>query len=130
MRRVVCTAAAAATAACLGGAAPAQAPVMPPPPDYAAGLAASLAAARAAGTSAALILFIARYPDEPLTDDARAALAARRTPDPRPDPGPDGAIIAAFDRARLAGPAALAAFAAATPNHPLGAEALRPVWSR
>ena len=118
--------------AALGGAgllgASRRAPPLPPPADPAAVLAQALAAARADGSNAALILFIARYPDEPLTATARAALAARRWPDRRPAPGPDGAIIAAFDRARLAGPAALAAFAQAYPNHPLGAEALRPDW--
>jgi hypothetical protein len=105
-----------------------RAPPLPPPADPATVLAQALAAALADGSSAALILFIARYPDEPLTGTARAALAARRRPDPRIPAGPDGAVIAAFDRARLAGPAALAAFARAYPNHPLGAEALRPDW--
>ena len=73
-------------------------------------------------------MFIARNPDEALTDQARRTLAARSRPDPRPWPGPDGDIVAAFDRARLAGPAALAAFAAAFATHPLGAEARRPFW--
>jgi hypothetical protein len=100
---------------------------VPPPADPAAVLARALDAARA-GPNSGLILFIARYPDAPITAAARGALAARRRPDPGPAPGPDGAIVAAFDRARLAGPAALAAFARAYPNHPLGAEALRPEW--
>ena len=104
--------------------------VVPPPPDYAAGLASSLGQALADGSNAALILFIARYPDEPLTATARAALQARPDPDPRPAPGPDGAIIDAFDRARLAGPAALAAFARTHAGHPLGAEAGRTDWGR
>ena len=105
-----------------------RAPPLPPPADPGAVLAGALAAALADGSNAPLILFIARYPDEPLAGTARAALAGRRRPDPRPAPGPDGAIIAAFDQARLAGPAALAAFARAYPAHPLGAEALRPDW--
>jgi hypothetical protein len=112
------------------GAALAQGAGVPPPADPVAGLEAALAAALADGSNAALILFIARHPDAPPTDRARAALRARPAPDPRPDPGPDGAIIAAFDRARLAGPAALAAFAAAYPDHPLGAEARRAAWRR
>jgi hypothetical protein len=121
--------AAAAALLVVAGGAPAGPPaVMPPPPDDAAGLRATLAQARAAGSNAALIRFIARHPDEPLTGLARAALRARTAPDPRSAPGPDGAIVAAFDRARLAGPAALAGFAAATPNHPLGAEARRADW--
>ena len=102
---------------------------VPPPPDYAAGLRSTLDAALAEGSNAALILFIARYPDEALTDEARTALAARRRLDAG-YPGPDGDIFAAFDRARLAGPAALAAFAATYSGHPLGAEARRAVWSR
>ena len=50
------------------------------------------------------------------------ALAARRQADPTPVEGPDGNIVAAFDRARLDGPAMLDAFAARYPNHPLAAE--------
>jgi hypothetical protein len=56
---------------------------------------------------------------------ARAALKARTRSDPVPDPGPDGAIVAAFDR-----PAALAAFAATYPNHPFGLEAERAFWNQ
>jgi hypothetical protein len=93
------------------------------------GLEATLEQAEAAGTNGALVTFIARYPDDPLADRARALLAARRQPDPAPYPGPDGTIIAAFDRARLAGPAALADFARTYPNHPLAAEAARPFWT-
>ena len=62
--------------------------VVPPPPDYAAGLASSLGQALAEGSNAALILFIARYPDEPLTATARAALQARPDTDPRPGARP------------------------------------------
>lgn len=111
-----------------------------PPPDPGRALAAEFAAARAAGSSAALIGFIARHPDTPSAAEARVALAARRQPDPEAAPGaaagpgrdpgtdPDAAIVAAFDRARLAGPTALAGFAAAYPNHPLGLEAQRRFW--
>ena len=94
------------------------------------GLEATLDQAVAEGTNGALVGFIARYPDEPLADRARAMLAARRQPDAAPYPGPDGAIVAAFDRARLAGPAALAEFSRTYPNHPLAAEAARPFWVR
>lgn len=101
-----------------------------PPPDDAAGLARALARAEARGDNAALIAFIARNPDEPLTERARAALRARPLPDPASAGGPDGAIFLAFDRARLsADPAtALAAFARTYPGHPLAAEAARPIW--
>ncbi|MBP7000589.1 hypothetical protein [Amaricoccus sp.] len=100
-----------------------------PPPPPGAALAEELALAEAAGTSAALILFVARHPDE--ADAARARLAARHAPDPAPAAGPDADMIAAFDAARRSGdPAALAAFAARYPGHPLAAEALRPEWSR
>jgi hypothetical protein len=111
------------------GAGPTTAGAVPPAADFAARLPALLAAARAEGSNAALILFLARWPDTAEAEEARVALRARGRPDPRPDPGPDGTIVAAFDRARLAGPAALAAFAAAYPNHPLGLEAERPFWS-
>ena len=89
--------------------------------------AANSRSALAAGTSAALILFLARHPDGTEAGTARAALE-RREPDPAPPGGPDGDIVAAFDRARPGGPAALDAFAARYPNHPLAAEAGR--WSR
>ena len=97
-------------------------------PDHAAVLQGAFDRALADGSNGALILFIARNPDEALTAEARAALAARTAPDRQPFPGPDGDIIAAFDRARLAGPSALAAFAAGNAPHPLAAEALRPYW--
>ena len=128
-RRLALGMATAVLAASAAGAA-GQPAVTPPPPDYAAGLRATLERALAEGSNAALILFLARHPDEPLADEARAALKLRPRPDPVADPGPDGAIVAAFDRARLAGPVALAAFAAAYPNHPLGLEARRAEWSR
>jgi hypothetical protein len=82
-----------------------------------------------ADTNSALILFIARYPDHPLSDRAREELRARMAPDPVPPGGPDGRIIAAFDAARLDGsPGALDAFAAHYDGHPLAAEARRPIW--
>lgn len=79
-------------------------------------------------SGAGLILFIARYPDDPLAEDARRRLRLRVDPDPAPPAGPDGRLIADFDAARRAGPAALDAFAARSPGHPLAAEALRPFW--
>lgn len=100
----------------------------PPRIDPATAVRRQLDDAFAADASAPLILFIARYPDEPIVMAARFRLATRRQSDPSPARGPDGAIVAAFDRARLDGVAALDAFAARYPNHPLGAEAAR--WSR
>lgn len=88
-------------------------------------------------SAAALVLFIARYPDAPLAEAARARLKARALPDPAPPggleggnfpAGPDGAVYAEFDAARRAGPAALDAFARRHPGHPLAAEAARPIW--
>jgi hypothetical protein len=103
-----------------------------PPPRYTAADSARLAfdEAAAASTSAALILFLAREPDSPYRDEARALLDARRTPDP---PGTaaavapaDAGIIEAFDAARLAGSAtAWERFLAAHGTHPLAAEARR-----
>ena len=87
-----------------------------------------LGRALADGSGGALILFLARYPDGPDAGTVRAALAARRQADPAPVGGPDGAIVAGFDRARLDGPATLDAFAARYPNHPLAAEARRWSW--
>lgn len=102
------------------------------PMDPQAVLADLYARTLAADSSAALILFIARYPDDPLAGEARLRLRAR-PPDPAHSEGPhganpDGAIIAQFDAARVAGPAALDAFARRHAGHPLAAEALRPFW--
>lgn len=123
---------AAALAAGLATAAAAQTTggIMAPPPDYPAVMEKALDEALADGSNGALVMFIARYPDEPQAERARVALAERTAPDATRRPGPDGDIVGAFDRARLAGPAALAAFAAAYANHPLAAEALRPFWQR
>jgi hypothetical protein len=100
----------------------------PPRLDPAAVLARELAQAVAAGSNAALINFIARHPDAPLTDQARARLAGRPPGDGWT--GPDAAIYGAFDAARVAGPDALARFARRYPSHPLAAEASRPFWTR
>lgn len=110
------------------GVAPGVAEV-PPARDGAVAIQAELGAALADGSNAALILFIARFPDQPLADQARQALLARTSPDPAPDPGPDGDMIMEFDRARLSGThAALAQFSARYAGHPLAAEAARPIW--
>ena len=105
-----------------------EAVIARPPSDEGAVRRDLLGRTLADGSSGALILFLARYPDGPDAGTVRAALAARRQPDPAPVGGPDGDIVAAFDRARLDGPATLDAFAARYPNHPLAAEARR--WSR
>lgn len=103
---------------------------LPPPANETAVLRQLLSEALGAGANAPIIAFIARYPDEALTETARQALRARPIPDPAPAPGPDGEIFMAFDLARLARGPALADFAARYPAHPLAAEALRPVWQR
>ena len=105
-----------------------EAAIARPPPDEGAVRRDLLGRALADGSGGALILFLARYPDGPDAGTVRAALAARRQADPAPVGGPDGDIVAAFDGARLDGPATLDAFAARYPNHPLAAEARR--WSR
>jgi hypothetical protein len=102
---------------------------LPPPRDPKVAVAEELAAAQAEGSNRRLILFIARHPRSAEAATARLALAARSAPDPRPGAGPDAAIAAAFDAARLAGGAALANFAARHPGHPLAAEALDPLWT-
>lgn len=97
---------------------------MPPAQDPAEVMASELNQAYSLGSNAALILFIARFPNDPLADQARQALLRRTAPDPAPDPGPDGDIIIEFDRARLTGtPAALAHFSARYAGHPLAIEA-------
>ncbi|NAZ38175.1 hypothetical protein [Rubellimicrobium sp. CFH 75288] len=85
--------------------------------------------AEAAGSSAALIQFLARNPDSPFAEEARARLAARRSPDPPGTAervaGTDADVVEAFDRARLAGPDALRGFLAQHGTHPLAEEARR-----
>lgn len=120
-------------AACgaLAQAQPRRAESLPPPLDPAVALNRSFARAVAEDSNAALLLFIARNPDTAEAEAARGLLARRPGLDPLPYPGPDGPILEAFDRARLAGPAALAAFAARyRDSHPLGTEALNPAWTR
>jgi hypothetical protein len=102
---------------------------VPPRLDPAAALARELAQGVAAGSTAALINFIARHPDAPLTAEARVRLAALPADDG--GTGSDAAIHATFDAARLAGTrAALAAFARRYPSHPLAAEAAWAFWLR
>lgn len=105
------------------------APDTPPRRDPEEVMAEIYTAAIAAGTNAELILFIGRYPDHPLADRARLALAARNQPDSVARGGPDGDIIAAFDEARLDGSAgAVERFADRFRGHPLAAEIRRPIW--
>ena len=115
----------------VGGAGePRPQPVTPPPPDYAAVLATEFELALATDSNAALIAFIARHPDEALTNEARRRLDARRLPDNVAGTGPDAEIEAAFDAARLDGSSeALARFAARFAGHPLAREAANPFWS-
>lgn len=120
-------------AACgtLAQAQPRRSEGLPPPLDPAVALDRSFARAVAEDSNAALLLFIARNPDTTEAEAARRLLARRPGLDPLPYRGPDGPILEAFDRARLAGPEALAAFAARyRDSHPLGAEALDPAWTR
>lgn len=124
---------AAGLAACgaLAQAQPRRAESLPPPLDPAVALNRSFTRAVAEGSNAALLLFIARNPGTDEADESRRLLARRPGLDPLPYPGPDGPILEAFDRARLAGPEALAAFAARYhDSHPLGMEALNPGWTR
>ena len=118
---------AALLAAGVGAAGPASAEAAPPL-DPRVVLADLYARTLAEDSGAGLILFIARYPDDPLAEDARRRLRLRAAPDPIPPAGPDGRLIAEYDAARRAGPAALDAFAARHPGHPLAAEARRPFW--
>jgi hypothetical protein len=102
---------------------------VPPRLNPGVALARELAQALAEDSNAALVNFIARHPDEIMSDEARARLAARPS-QPSGWSGPDAAIYGAFDAARLAGLEALAGFAQRNSGHPLAAEALRPFWAR
>jgi hypothetical protein len=107
---------------------PARAQALPPARDPSVAIAEELAAALADGSNRRLVLFIARHPRSAQAGTARRMLAARAAPDSGPGVGPDAAIAAEFDAARLAGAAALRDFAARHPGHPLAAEALAPFW--
>ena len=89
----------------------------------------AFAQAVSAGTNAALILFLAREPQNPWIEEARRFLALRRAPDPPTAAaiaGPDAEVVEAFDEARLANePAAWDAFLSRHGTHPLAAEAQR-----
>jgi hypothetical protein len=101
--------------------------VMAPPPDEKAVIAQEFRGAVDDGSSAALIRFIARHPDDALAEEAWRRLAPRTAPDGRSLAGdPDATVYAAFDAARRAGTArAYRDFASAYANHPLAAEAER-----
>jgi hypothetical protein len=84
--------------------------------------------ALAQDASAALIMLLARTPDSPEAPAARAALAARHSPDPaavtQALAGADAGVVADFDAARLAGTqAAWQAFLSRHGSHPLAVEA-------
>lgn len=87
----------------------------------------ALSQAESAGSNAALIMFLARFADSPLTVEARARLRARLQPDAagvaEAAAGTDAGVVRAFDAARLQGPAGLESFIAAHASHPLAAEA-------
>ena len=109
-----------------------EATIARPPPDEAAVRRDLLGRALADGSSGALILFLARYPDGPDAGTVRAALAARRQADPAPVGGPDGDIVAAFDRAppRRARDARRLRRALPEPPAGRGGPALEPVAAR
>lgn len=103
---------------------------LPPPAPAGAAERAEADAALAQGSNAALILFLARNPDDRNAPRIRQALAARRSPDApgtaRALAGGEGDILAEFDEVRLNGTAAAwQAFIARHPDHPLAAEAAR-----
>lgn len=103
---------------------------LPPPAPRGGPEAQEAAAALAAGDNASLILFLARYPGDPAAARVRAALAGRQTPvSPAAAAavaGGEGAVIAAFDAARLSGTdRAWAEFTTRYATHPLAAEAAR-----
>ncbi|MCZ0963356.1 hypothetical protein [Paracoccus benzoatiresistens] len=103
---------------------------LPPPAPQGVPESQEAAAALAAGDNASLILFLARHPADPAAPRVRAALAGRRTPvSPAAATavaGGEGAVIAAFDAARLSGTdRAWTDFMTRYSTHPLAAEAAR-----
>ena len=101
---------------------------LPPPAPVAGQDRRQLDQAVAAGSNAALLMFLARYPDNPLAPEARADLKLRQEPDA---PGvaqdvaeSDAQVVMAFDSARLSGdPVQVSDFIARYAPHPLTAEA-------
>ena len=98
------------------------------PGDPEAATAKEFRAAQAQGTREALVRFIARHPDHPLAEEARARLDAR-TDFPGAEPGSadlDSEVYAAFDDARGRNTAdAYEAFIRRYGSHPLASEAQR-----
>lgn len=112
------------------GSRPIRSDPLPPPAPRGRPEAQEAAAALAAGDNASLILFLARHPDDPAAPQVRAVLAGRRAPvSPAAAAavaGGEGAVIAAFDAARLSGTdRAWAEFTTRYATHPLAAEAAR-----
>ena len=97
---------------------------MAPEPDYEAVIAREFDGILQRGTREALLLFIARHPQHPLADRARAMLPS--APSQRPVGDPDAAVYEEFDRAMQFGtPAAYNSFIRKHPDHPLADEARR-----
>ncbi len=101
---------------------------LPPPRDPGQAILEQLRSAQSAPGNDALILFLARYPEQPSAGTARRLLRAR-APETIAGPGPDAEIILAFDRARLT-PSALADFQRRYAGHPLAREAANPFWTQ
>ncbi|ESR26951.1 hypothetical protein [Lutibaculum baratangense] len=99
-------------------------PTVPPEQDYGEILSEEYRFAVQQGSREALLMFIARHPDEPLSDRARALVP--QVPSRAGAGGADADVLAAFGKALDAGtPEALDAFVDAHPQHPLAAEARR-----
>ena len=110
------------------GSLPIRSDPLPPPAPQGSPEAQEAAAALSAGDNASLILFLARHPGDPAAPQVRAALAGRRTPvspaSAAAVAGGEGAVIAAFDAARLSGTdRAWTDFLTRYSTHPLAAEA-------
>lgn len=101
---------------------------IPPPAPVSGQDRRQLDQAVAAGSSAALVMFLSRFPDSSLVPEARADLKSRVKPDPegvtRQVAESDAEVVMAFDRARLSGDSAqVSAFIAQYAPHPLTIEA-------